>query len=45
MVPSPKSVIVTTLCRAFAGGFVVSDWQGYGYWFTRGAPGGPADSA
>ena len=43
MVTSPKSVIVTTHRRAIIGGFGVSGWQGYGYWFTQGAPGGPAD--
>lgn len=45
MVSNPQTAIATTTRRAFAGGFVVSGWQGYGYWFTRGAPGGAADSA
>ncbi len=44
MVSSPQTAIATTPRRAIIGGFGVSGWQGYGYWFMRGAP-GPADSA
>ncbi|MEA3251114.1 MAG: hypothetical protein U9Q35_05985 [Pseudomonadota bacterium] len=43
MVTSSKSVIATLLRRTIIGGFDASGWQGYGYWFTQGAPGGPAD--